>query len=134
MICLIFFVIYSHLIMFLDFRIKCSILRAMWVYPLPGTLLFVVVCFTVSSSRDIQEDIKESGLPSRIPQVSSPGSWLISDKIHPLLSHKTLDQGWRDWVMRGSVYLLCQLNMSAGGWLTSCFQHTLGELIHSNYQ
>lgn len=57
--------------------------------------------------------------PHKSPPVCWSGPWLISGEIHPLLSQKTLDQGWRDWLMRGSIYLLCQLNLSAGGYLTT---------------
>lgn len=99
----------------------------------PSSQFSAFSCCT-ESSWDIQGDIKAGGLPSQIPQVSRPGPWLISGKIHPVLSHKTLDQGWRDWLMRWSAYLLCRLNMSAGGWLTYCTQCTVGRLIRSNYQ
>lgn len=77
---------------------------------------------------------KQEVYPSQIPPVCWPGPRLISDEIHPVLSQKTLDQGWRDWLMRGSVYLLCQLNLSAGGWLTYCSQHTMGRLTRCNYK
>lgn len=73
-----------------------------------------IPCFTVSSW-DIRGDIKARGLLSQIPQAGWPGSWLISCKIHALVSQKTLDQGWRGWLIRGSIYLLCQMNLSAGG-------------------
>lgn len=67
---------------------------------------------------------------------SWPGPWLISGKIHPLPSQKTLAQGWRGWLMRGSIYLPCQLYLSAGGWLTYCSQRTMGRLTQciSKYQ
>lgn len=74
-----------------------------------------IPCFTVSSW-DIWGNIKARGLPSQIPQACWPGPWLISCKIHALLSQKTLDQGWRGWLIRGNIYLLCQLKLSAGGW------------------
>lgn len=71
-------------------------------------------CFTVSSW-DIQRDIKARGLPLQIPPAWRPGTRLISQKIHPLLSQKV---GPR---MKGSTderkyvqYLLCQFNLSAG--------------------
>lgn len=73
-----------------------------------------IPCFTVSSW-DIRGDIKARGLLSQIPHAGWPGSWLISCKIHALVSQKTLDQGWRGWLIRGSIYLLCQMNLSAGG-------------------
>lgn len=88
----------------------------LWISPLNFLLALV---FTVSS-QDIQGDIKARGLPPhKSPPVCWSGPWLISGEIHPLLSQKTLDQGWRDWLMRGSIYLLCQLNLSAGGYLTT---------------
>lgn len=75
--------------------------------------LLAFPCFTVSSW-DIWGDIKARGLPSQIPPVCRPGPWLISDKIHPLLSQKTLNQGWRDWLMRGSIFALSVEFVSRG--------------------